>query len=213
MHRNYFLFERQVYSLNPLLSSCKISECFTHRRDELVIVLESDEKLYLRIGLNQQTPYILSYKVQVIKDPRIHFFKELWGRKIKNLKIFPYDKIVYITVDDFFLKCVFFGKKRNIFLLDSKKRIIQTFKKAKNSLNSLSIDSQEETLSPLNLREVDRRNLKENLRSYIMKRIGGFNKLLTEELCFRINLNPESIVLSVGPKVSPVKYLHIFSKP
>ena len=132
MHRNYFLFEKQVSLLNHLILSCRISECFTHRRDELVIVLESNEKLYLRIGLNQQLPYILVYEAQVIKDPCIHFFKEIWGKRTESLKIVPYDKIIWINVDNFFLKCVFFGKDRNIFLLDSKNKIIRTFKKIKN---------------------------------------------------------------------------------
>jgi predicted ribosome quality control (RQC) complex YloA/Tae2 family protein len=159
-----------------------------------VINLESDEELFLRIGLNPQTPYLLLYKAQVIKDPRIHFFKELTGKKTENIKIVPYDKIVYIIVQDFVLKCVFFGRDQNVILMDSQDTIIQTFKKTNNSLNPHSTAIPNQILSPENLLNVDRTKIKQNLRLFIMKRIGGFNKLLSEELCFRTNLNPESIL-------------------
>lgn len=194
MHRNYFLFERQIHSLNKRLQSYTISECFTHRKDELVINLKSDEDFFLRIGLNPQTPYLLLYKAQVIKDPRIHFFKELNGKKTENIKIVPYDKIVYIIVQDFVLKCVFFGRDQNVILLDSQDTIIQTFKKTNKSLIPHLTDTPDQILSPKNLLNVDRTKIKQNLKSFIMKRIGGFNKLLSEELCFRTNLNPESIL-------------------
>ena len=135
MHRNYYLFEKQVHSLNKRLQSCTISDCFTHRKDELVIILKSDEEWFLRIGLNSQLPYLMMDSPQVIKDPRIHFFKELTGKKTTNFKIVPYDKIVYLSAEEYRLKCVFFGKNRNVFMQDSKDTIIQTFKKTNGSLN------------------------------------------------------------------------------
>ena len=201
MHQNYYLFERQVFSLNRLCISSRIAECFTHRKDELVIALESGEKSFLRIGIGSQTPYILLFKAHVIRDPHTYFFKELLGKKINGFMIIPYDKIVYITVDNFFLKCVFFGKERNISLLDSEKRTIQTFKKSKNSLNSHSKDFPSESVSPLNLKEVKRENPRQELRSFLMTKVGGFNKLLAEEVCFRANLNPEVVVSELNDRL------------
>jgi predicted ribosome quality control (RQC) complex YloA/Tae2 family protein len=137
-------------------------------------------------------------KAQIIKDPRIHFFKELTEKKTENLKIVPYDKIVYISVEEYRLKCVFFGKNRNIFLLDSKDAIVETFKKTNDSINHHENDSPDPILSPDNLGDVERSNIKQTLSSFIMKRIGGFNKLLAKELCYRTNLNPESILSELG---------------
>jgi len=198
MHRNYFLFEKQVQSLNKTFKSSTISDCFTHRKEELVLTFDSDKDMFLRIGLNQQTPYMVMNRAQVIKGPRIHFFKELTGEKSLNFKIIPYDKIVYIDMGNFVLKCIFFGRDRNVFLLDSKYSIIQTFKKSNSSLNLHSTDVADPMISPDNFVNINRNKIKQELSSFIMKRIGGFNKLLSEELCFRANLNPELIVSEIS---------------
>jgi len=200
MNRNYFLFEKQIHSLNKKLNSSAISGCFTHRKDELVIIIASNEEYYLRIGINSQTPYMLLDKAHVIKDPRVLFFKELTGKKTNNFNIIPYDKIVNIHIDDFILKCVFFGRERNIFLIESTNTIIQSFKKIHGTTNQNFPDSSDQIISPYDLDKIDRSGINQNLSSFVMKRVGGFNKLLSEELCFRANLIPTSILSEINDK-------------
>jgi len=198
MHRNYFLFESQVNSLNEKLQSSTISDCFTHRKDELVINLVSDEDFFLRVGLNPQIPYLLLYKAQIIKDPQIHFFKDIIGKKIEKIKIVPFNKIVFIHIENFVLECIFFGRDKNVILMDSQDTIIQTFKRTNISSTSFSGNTPEQILSAGELSNFDRQKFKQSVRSLILKRIGGFNKLLSEELCYRANLNPESILSEIS---------------
>jgi predicted ribosome quality control (RQC) complex YloA/Tae2 family protein len=160
----------------------------------MVIHIDSDEELFIRIGLNSQTPYFLLYKAQSIKDPRIYFFKELTGKKIKNLEIIPYDKIISIMVKEYTLKCIFFGRDKNIALTGSENTIIQTFKKSQSSFNSQLTVSQDENLSLKDFAKTDQTKINQNLRSFLLNRVGGFNKLLSDELCFRAETNPELLV-------------------
>ena len=155
MHRNYFLFEKQINSLNTLLKPSTISGCFTHRKDELVVIVNSNEEYYLRIGISSQTPYMLIEKSYPIKDPSTHFFNELNGKNIENFNILPYDKIVDIPVEHFSLKCVFFGRERNVFLMDSTTKIIQSFKKTEKSTFQISSNSTDQILSPFDLDKIE----------------------------------------------------------
>ncbi len=77
MHRNYFTFAAQANYLNKVLDQGHILACFTHRKNELVLEIESDEVYLLRIGVDPQKPYILLYNQQNIKDPRIDFFQSV----------------------------------------------------------------------------------------------------------------------------------------
>jgi predicted ribosome quality control (RQC) complex YloA/Tae2 family protein len=173
------------------LKASTVCECFTHRKNELVIHLESDEDMFIRIGLNSHTPYFLKYKVQSIKDPRTFFFTEITGEKIKALKIIPYDKIIYILMHNYSLKCVFFGKEKNILLLNSEHAILETFKKTRLSADTPLTQSPEIPLSMEDLLKIDRTEIKQILTSFLMKNIGGYNKLLSEEVCFRSDVDPD----------------------
>ena len=77
MHRNYYTFAAQVNYLNKVLDQGLILACFTHRKNELVLEIESDDIYLLRIGIDPQKPYILLYNQQNIKDPRIDFFQSV----------------------------------------------------------------------------------------------------------------------------------------
>jgi len=209
MHRNYFLFEKQVQSLNKKIEQATISNCFTYRKDELVINFNSITDFYLRIGLNSQTPYLLLDKAHAIKDPRIYFFKELSGKKITKFEIALYDKIVDILVEDFTLNCIFFGRDKNVLLLDSYHKNIRSFKKTATKREPIVAGSLDQILAPIDINKFDRRGIDQNLGTFIMKRVGGFNKLLSQELCFRANLNPFAILSEINDKQWNVLYKSI----
>ena len=198
MHRNYFLFEKQIQFIQKKIIFSTIARCFTYRKDELIISLVSEEDLFLRIGLNSRTPYILLDKAHNLKYPHINFFPEINDKKIKNCSIIPYDKIVDFYIDDFKLECIFFGRNRNVNLMDVNNAIIGRFKKSPTKENQNSADSSDKILSPFNLVKFDRMNVNETLNSFILRRIGGFNKLLTKELCFRANINHTTILSEIS---------------
>ena len=200
MHRNYFLFEKQVFSLNKRLQSSTITECFAHRKDELVLLLESDERYHLRIGVNSQKPYILLDKAQSIKDPHVFLFKEINGKTVETLNIKPYDKIIDIQIEEFTLKCIFFGKGNNVFLVNSTDKIIKSFKKTDEASIQNLIDSSHKVFSPFDLDKIDRDKIQQNLSLFIMKSIGGFNKILSKELCFRANLDSSTLLSEINDR-------------
>jgi len=141
---------------------------------------------------------MLIEKSYPIKDPSTHFFNELNGKNIEIFNILPYDKIVDIPVEHFSLKCVFFGRERNVFLMDSTTKIIQSFKKTEKSTFHISSNSTDQILSPFDLDKIHRNEIHQSIISFMMKRVGGFNKLLSEELCFRANLNPIVILSEIN---------------
>ena len=198
MHRNYFLFKKQVEALNTSLQLSNIIGCFTHRKNELVVHISKKEDYFLRIGLNSQAPYILIYKVQNIKDPRTFFFEELNGEKIKSINIIPYDKIVYIKTDSYSLECIFFGKERNIVLKDKNKNILKFFKKNKIVQNSPPYNFSTPQLTIGDLLALDRRSIREAITTYLTANLGGYNKRLSEEVCFRSDINLKTQVSDIN---------------
>ena len=194
MHRNYYLFERQVYSLQKKLLSARLISCFTHRKNELVLRLENKDEYLLRIGLQVQTPYILLYPMQNIRDPRTHFFKEIIGNKITNIRIIPFDKLVYLDFKDYTIQCTFFGKVRNIYLLDSHNEVLESFKKQKIQVNQHKFSAQSEEISVDQLLKVNRSTITQSIESFITKKIGGFNKLLAKEICYRSGVSCDKLM-------------------
>ena len=108
MYRNYYLFAQQVRFLNEKISGKAVIDCFTHRKDELVLSFEDS---FLRIGISPSLPYLLNYEPHNIKEAKFRLFEELHGLKVKNISIVPYDKIVNIGFDHYLLQAVFLTKQ------------------------------------------------------------------------------------------------------
>jgi predicted ribosome quality control (RQC) complex YloA/Tae2 family protein len=157
----------------------------------MVIHLEADEEIFLRVGLDSQTPFFLIDNARNIKDPRTFFFSELTSHKIDDLNILPFDKIIYLTINDYTLNCVFYGREKNIILFDSKKSIVGSFKKISTDKNSNPVDIPLQLSSIEDLLNIDRAKIQENLISFMTGRIGGFNKRLIEEICYRSEIYPD----------------------
>jgi predicted ribosome quality control (RQC) complex YloA/Tae2 family protein len=201
MHRNYFLFEKQVKSLSDRLTSSSILDCFTHRKNELVIRIQSQEEKFLRIGIETQTPYFLKYPVQRIKDPHTFFFANLNSQKIQDVRIIPFDKVIYIYTNKYILKCTFYGRDKNIKLLDSQNSIVESFKKISQADKSHQINPRIQLSSSEDLINFERDRIQLSLKSFMTEMVGGFNKLLSEEVCFRIDTNPDSLISEVTESV------------
>ena len=190
MHRNYFLFYRQVQLLHERLSGKIIHNCFSYRKNELVLDVG---EFYLHIGIAPHIPYMLIYAPHVIKTPRSRVFLPVHGQIIRQCRILPFDKTVYIHTDNFTIQCYFFGKAPNIFLIDTGENTIDQFKKEgtrperKRTNEYLDIL----ILKKIMFYERIRESNNQLLQSVMLEILGGFNHLLVNEVLYRCNLKPE----------------------
>lgn len=190
MYRNYFLFAEQVRWLNEEITSAVIEGCFTHRKSELVLQIQSDAVNFLRIGLQPSLPYILLSTVRNIKEAKIEFFQEITGQEIESIKIQPFDKLINIKCPDYYFKVHFYGSQPNVILFDRHGNEIDKFKKDKKTVVS---SKQDIILNPF---ECDDNSLakliiddpKWTIEKFLSHHVGGFNLLLARECCFRAKL-------------------------
>jgi predicted ribosome quality control (RQC) complex YloA/Tae2 family protein len=191
MHRNYFLFYRQALYLTKMIKGKNIRDCFTHRKNELVLDLED---VFLRIGLFAHMPYILLYDRQGIKTPSAGFFQSLIGQRIEKCETIPFDKSVVIQLDTRALHCYFFGKSPNIYLTNPRGKTIDQFKK-EGTIPVL--DKKKISLDILHLEEDQFNRIFDvdnacTIKQLLQESLGGFNNLLVNEICYRTDLSGET---------------------
>jgi len=192
MHRNYYLFKRQVDFLNQKLNKAIITNCLTHRKDELVLEISATDSYFLRIGVQIYLPYLVLYKSQNIKDPCVNFFPEIFGHEINKFHIEPYDKIVYLQLDNFSLQMIFFGKNPNVFLLDGTNNILSSFK---TSTPSKELRKHDIIFNPHNAQLSELHKLIHSGRewpcdNFLSHHFGGFNQIISREVCYRCHIDP-----------------------
>jgi predicted ribosome quality control (RQC) complex YloA/Tae2 family protein len=191
MHRNYYLFLRQIHYLNSFFKGATVIKCFSHRKDELVLKLLCTKEYFLRISVQKQFPYLLVYSAQNIKEPQIQFFKEIIGKRIKEFSIAKFDKIIYIKLEEYSLELKLFGSKNNIYLINVSNEYINYFKK--NNLKKRG-ENKTDILDPANI-NLDHIKIfsqtvqKCSISDFIAKYIGGFNKIIAIETCYRSRID------------------------
>ena len=192
MYRNYYLFKRQLDFLNNTLPGSTLTKCFTHRKDEMVISLRpaEQEEVFLRISLQIQLPYLLLYPGHVVKDPRTEFFPEISGTRLGLFSIIPFDKIIRSTVGIYSLEMYFFGHHPNILLMDEYNLINASFKKRTTNGEEKKHDLY---INPTSFNtgqvlELSRQRGDHVLVDFLNHHFGGFNSLLSRELCHRCDI-------------------------
>jgi len=200
MHRNYFIFERQVSELKNILPGRELQRCFTYRKDELVLQFGGKEGYFLRIGLNLQKPYLLLTPFQNIKDPLTTFFASLQSERLSDMYILPYDKRVILDFSAFSLQAIFYGKRPNVILHDTTGMMIESFKKQSGEP---SADRDMPMLLPREFTEEDlNKAITEayNLHTgrFLAHAFAGFNNQIALEICHRCDLSPDIPIGKVG---------------
>jgi len=191
MHRNYFVFEHQVFFINTRLQGATISRCFTHRRNELVLDYISESSGFLRIGLQPSIPYLLLDPARNIKEPSFAFFERLNGEKIVELSITPYDKLVTIHFARYRLICKFYGADPNIYLTGEDGSVTESFKKIGKDEGFSSPSAGGNTITGSDLANFDFRDCNQTAAEFFTTRAGAFNNTLTRELLYRAQINAE----------------------
>jgi predicted ribosome quality control (RQC) complex YloA/Tae2 family protein len=198
MYKNYYLFERQINFLNKKIGSSRVINCFTYRKDELVLHLQNDETCFLRLGIQIQTPYLIIDPVQNIKTPKIDFFKDLRDDKIINFTIVPFDKNIKINFEKFTLHCIFYGRNQNIYLTGNSGVTIESFKKEKKVSDRTRETPESQILAFTELTTFKRTNIIQPVSLFVQQRLGGFNKILATEICFRSDLKPDTALYTIN---------------
>jgi len=194
MHRNYFIFERQVSEIQRQLSGFILQQCFTYRKEELILHLGDKKQYFLRIGLNLQKPYLLLTDFQNIKEPQTSFFDSIRNQSLRDIYILPYDKRVMFDFGESGLQAIFYGKHPNVILHDSSGRTIASFKKKLGDISGEShlpvLLPSELTLDALGKAIGDRPKMP--IHKFMTHTLAGFNNQLATEICHRCALPSET---------------------
>jgi len=183
--------------LRENLTGAIIATCFSYRKDELVIEIKNQEHFFLRIGIQPHIPYIILDKAHNIRDPHIEIFKRLKNRRINDIKIYPYDKKVYLGMDNLVIHCIFYGPNQNIFLVSANGNIESSFKKNKKTdINPLS-EKEPEHLSSAQIQDMTKPESHQTIAGYFKEKVGGYNNRLIKELCFRTKINSEKHISEI----------------
>ena len=199
MHRHYLMFRKQVDFLKHKIITCQITDCFTHRKDELVIKISNHEEYYLRTSISDRTPYLLLYPASRIKDSRVVLFPEIIGLTIRDISIEVADKIVYLNLVDLKMTFLFYGRTRNILLTDRDGVFQNSFKKQKESINieSLLSDSQYNLISHID--QLDKPTNMVQLETFIKDKWSIFNRMLISEISYRSRLQLDQNMSDLKP--------------
>lgn len=193
MHNNYFLFETQVNWLNKFCTDAVIRECFTHRKSELVLRIETDKEYFLRCGISAALPYLVVYPAQKVNQNYTTFFKELQDLSITQFHIQKPDKYVILKTRTCQLHFRFFGSRPNIALFDENEKLIQTFKQERKEWQ-LPRDFSMVGLPKKSSRLTD-------CLAFVLHHRAGFNKTLSREVCYRAGVDTAANVPKLDESV------------
>jgi len=200
MHRNFFLFEKQIKNLAPNIEKNRILEIFTYRKNEVIIHLE-DPAGYLHISVDVQFPYLLFGKVFKIRKPKFQFFDMLSKQTIRKLNILPFDKHIQLHCADYRLDMLFFGRTPNLVLYDDDNTEIESFK-----------DLLEQPISNAS-QKLDFRQVKHNelilikekssakiVFDFLKDEFYALNKILIREILFRGGFEQDKLLAELHSK-------------
>ena len=109
MYKNYFLFEKQVNEIKPLLLGNVIQKIFTYQKNEIVIELSGEKPLFLLINISPHLPYLLVQPAYNIKQHKYQLFEDLQDQVICDMYIQPYDKHIIIELERYKIINFFYG--------------------------------------------------------------------------------------------------------
>ena len=186
MHNNYYLFRQQVEDLHPQISGSVIGNVFTFRKDEIIFELKNNITQYLICGINSAMPYLILKESVVKHKSQIELFPFLAGQKIKDIFIIPFDKIVYINLEEYTLKAIFFGRGANVYVNDGQGGFVDGFKK---NIHETSYETKEQydftTISKAELDKLITAQRDTALKFFLQNNFGAINNILLDEICVR----------------------------
>jgi len=192
VYKNYFLFEKQVEQIRPIILQREVNRCFSSRKNEIVFELNADAPIHLRISVDSRYPYILLDKPSGLRSPAISLFSSLIGEKIREVSIEPFDKSISILFTSYTVQVIFFGKNPALLLYDQNGKLIDNFKQPPLLVKSENVklyDFRTITIEEIiKIIDQDKETSKEEL---LLTKFGGLNKILIREILYRCMNDPK----------------------
>lgn len=183
MYKNYFLFEKQVNEIKPLLLGNVIQKIFTYQKNEIVIELSGEKPLFLLINISPHLPYLLVQPAYNIKQHKYQLFDDLQDQVICDMYIQPYDKHIIIELERYKIINFFYGKQPNIFICGDNNSIISSFKTGEMpGLSSIEkrIDFRTTDWIIPDINNID------SLKIILKDQFAALNKTFNDEIIFRL---------------------------
>lgn len=143
MHNNYFFLRPLTATLNALLDSAVVSECFSQNKDELIVRFERKENpFFIRASLTS-TFSCLSFPETFNRARRnsVDLFEKLIGQRVQRIQQFENERSFAIHFsNDFSLLFKMHGNRSNIILFE-KNEIDVLFKNNIQTDATLRLDS------------------------------------------------------------------------
>ena len=134
MFKNYFILNRLILELNPLLHQAVVTSCFSQEKNRIILELLKNKVTYfIEISVNPGFPYlVLKESFNRAKKNSIDVFNNIPGQKIIEFQIAENDRIIKIKLDNSELYFTIRGKYSNIHLIS--KSEISSFKSTEDQI-------------------------------------------------------------------------------
>ena len=192
MYKNYFLFEKQVKEIKPIILGKTIRNIFSYQKNEVLFELVDTSHSFLQINISPHMPYILLQQSFTIRQPKFHLFHELEKQSILNIQITPFDKQITLEFETHRAIIIFYGAQPNVFILDSGDTVVGLFKKGDFKYEN-RLESGNDFRDP----EADLTgfNSAESFDSYLKSKFSALNHTIIDEIIFRYEqTNPKNIL-------------------
>ena len=220
--------KNMVYELSEILIGGRIDKIYQPEYDETLINIRAQGKnLKLVISANASYPRIHlteNTKENPSKPPVFCMLlrKHLVGGKITEISFHDFERIVVLHIDNIGelgdltqkkLVVEIMGKHSNVILLNSEDKIVDSIKHIDKDISSVreimparpySLPPVQDKISPKDL-DVD--SLFENIEDesnriakFLLSNIKGFSPLLCKEVCFRSEIEPDTLIKNLSDK-------------
>lgn len=198
MHKNYYLYEKQVNQIKPMILGKTIENIFTFQKNELLIELGEPRTHYLLINISVERPHFLLKPIFNISHSKYQLFQEIRGRIILDVMIHPYDKHITLDLGPELIEIYFYGKRPNIFLYDRNQKPMNSFKNGQppqNIPDKSWLDFR--TMDSSQLQKVIAASITSRFEDFLKNSFAALNNLLISEICFRTNLDRDKTLINL----------------
>lgn len=195
MHKNYYLFKRQIREIEDEISGAQILSAFTVHKNELIFELQKlDNTLHLVMCVNPARPFVLLKSPANYKVSKYNKFEMIYGQFIQGIELVSNNKFIKIELQNYQLQAYYFSAAPNIVVYGESKELIDTFKSLKNSaLVREPINNKPQMTEEL-IKEILDSSSNMNLKGLLKNIFPAANKQILDELYVRLNTNENESV-------------------
>ncbi len=142
MYRNYFVLNRLVLELAPLLNGAVIMSAFSQEKDKLILQLfKNEDEFFLELSLNPGNPYLI-YRESFnrAKKNTVDFFNDYFPQKVESVQIAKDDRIIRFLGESGSFYFAIRGKFTNFYFVNNEKNISSFEKLEANFSNELAME-------------------------------------------------------------------------